>query len=143
MGYCMSQEKADFFIPKAHHEAALKKIKELLARKDLMSGSSSGGGLPPARYFAWVDMDGVAKAQSLNEALKSFRWAVGNDEEGNTSTIRFIGEKLGDDEHLFTAIAEFVRNGSYIEMRGEDGSRWRWIFTDGKVTEKVAKMIWD
>lgn len=33
--------------------------------------------------------------------------------------------------------------GSYIEMRGEDGALWRWVF-DGKTCKEItAKITWD
>jgi hypothetical protein len=34
-------------------------------------------------------------------------------------------------------------NSSYIEMYGEDGDKWRWIFKNGKCEEVYPKVIWE
>jgi hypothetical protein len=143
MGYCMSQENAEFRIAKSKHAAAIKKLKELMKRTDLMRGGSNLGGkwIP---HFSWVETDEVLNATSLAEVMEAFRWTVEHDaDDGNITSISFSGEKLGDDQHFFEAIAEFVDDGSFIEMRGEDGALWRWIFSGGKVTEKHATVSWD
>ena len=135
MGYCMSQEDAEFQIARSNHEPALKKLKELMKRTDLMRGRVTA--------FAWVETDEVLSAPTLADAMQAFRWEAEHDAAGNIMSISFVGEKLGDDEHFFGAIAEFVNDGSFIEMRGEDGARWRWIFSGGKVVEKHATVSWD
>ena len=138
MGYRMSQEHAEFTISKSNHAPALKKLKELMKRTDQMRGQGAS-----QKSFAWVETDKVLRASSLSEAMEAFRWPVEHDAEGNITAISFAGEKLGDDEHLFGSIAEFVGDGSFIEMHGEDGAMWRWIFSGGKVVEKHATVSWD
>ena len=134
MGYCMSQESAKFSIAKSKHKFALKALKALIKRTDLMRGQ---------KCFAWVETEDILGATSLAEAMEAFRWPVEHDGDGNITAISFAGEKLGDDEHFFGALAEFVDDGSFIEMHGEDGSMWRWIFSGGKLTEKHATVSWD
>lgn len=138
MGYCMSQARAEFTISRSNHGPALKKLKELMKRTDLMRGHVAG-----QKAFAWVETDEVLRASSLSEAMEAFRWPVEHDIEGNITAISFAGEKSGDDEHFFGCIAEFVGDGSFIEMHGEDGAMWRWIFSCGKVVEKHATVSWD
>jgi hypothetical protein len=41
------------------------------------------------------------------------------------------------------AIAPYVEENSYIEMVGEDGDRWRWVFKNGKCEEKYPEVIWN
>jgi hypothetical protein len=135
----MSQERATFTIPKSKRASALKKLKELMKRTNLMRGGSSTG----EKWFSWVETEAVLKATHLSEAMEAFRWPVEHDADGNITAISFAGEKLGEDEHFFGSIAEFVDDGSFIEMSGEDGALWRWIFADGKVTEKHANVNWD
>ena len=36
---------------------------------------------------------------------------------------------------MFNCIATFVEDGSYIEMVGEDGDLWRWVFTNNNNCE--------
>ena len=143
MGYCMSQEHAEFTIAKSKHEPALKKLKELMKRTDLMSGMSYDGRGGREKFFSWVSTEDVLSASSLADAMEAFRWPVEHDGEGNITAICFAGEKLGDDEHFFGSLAEFVDDGSFIEMHGEEGSMWRWVFSGGKVAKKHARVSWD
>ena len=126
MGYCMRQADAAFVIPKTKHAKALQKLKRTQA----------------ASPFMWATNDAVARATTLAEAMQAFCWPVAHDVDGNISSIRFEGEKAGDDLRFFETLAEFVENGGFIEMHGDDGSRWRWIFSGGNVHEKAAKVSW-
>ena len=55
----------------------------------------------------------------------------------------FVGENYGDDKLLFDAIAPYVENDSYIQMHGEDGDLWRWIFKDEKFKQVSAKITFE
>lgn len=65
------------------------------------------------------------------------------DTDGNIKKIKYVGEVLGDDYSLFQKVAPYVRDGSFIEMYGEDGEQWRWVFKDGKCCEVIARVTWD
>jgi hypothetical protein len=62
------------------------------------------------------------------------------DDDHNIIDLEFTGEKLGDDTKLFNCIAQFVEDDSYIEMVGEDGDVWRWVFKNGNC-EKVYSIV--
>lgn len=62
-------------------------------------------------------------------------WVFQYDARGDIDFVSFEGEKLNEDYLFFDAIAPVVRDGSFIEMVGEDGDRWRWCFKDGKCHE--------
>ena len=64
-------------------------------------------------------------------------------ENGNIFELNFAGEKLGDDEILFQAIAPFVKKDSYIEMQGECGLIWRWSFDGKTMKEKTANIMFE
>lgn len=64
------------------------------------------------------------------------------DTDGNINEIEYVGEKLGDDYNLFQRVAPYVRDGSFIEMHGEDGEHWRWIFKVGKCLKITARVTW-
>lgn len=127
MGYCMKQTEAKFVIPESKHKRALGDLKELVKRTSRLM---------------WVTAKDVLEAPHLSDAMDAFGWPVKHDDAGNITAIQFAGEKAGDDKLFFEAIAEFVDDGSFIEMCGEDGSRWRWIFSGGAVTEKHAAVSW-
>jgi hypothetical protein len=143
MGYCMSQRDAKFAILKDKKEAALQALKATASNTKRMGGGSFNGATGERTYhYAWVDMSYV-KATTLTEAARKWRWDLVEEEDGHISDIEFRGEKLGDDERFFEALAPFVEDGSFIEMEGEDGSRWKWVFKDGSVSEKHARISYD
>jgi len=55
--------------------------------------------------------------------------------------ISFEGESQdGSEEAMFQSIAPFVEADSYIEMQGEAGEIWRWVFDGTTCVEKVANL---
>jgi hypothetical protein len=143
MGYCMELVGEDFFIEASKKDAALAAIKALATETDKMSGFTSRGGAIIERHFSWVTTENFVNAKTLAQAMQEWQWLADEDADGNITYISFEGEKLGDDGVLFEAIAPFVKDGSYIEMSGEDGCRWMWCFKNGKMTEKTAKFVYD
>lgn len=65
------------------------------------------------------------------------------DEDGNITDIDFVGDKLAGDKAMFQKIAPFVRDDSFIEMEGEDGACWKWVFKNGKCKEVRARLVWE
>jgi hypothetical protein len=143
MGYFIHQEECEFVILKENFSRCLEAIKSLMSHTDKMTGGSWSGGVQTDRWFSWVDTESVLSAQTLVDALYFWRWDASLDGEGNIGDISFRGEKAGADEELMNAIAPFVKCGSYIQMRGEEGEVWRWAFKSGKVQEKYAKLVWE
>jgi hypothetical protein len=138
MGYCVSQSDAHFLITRDNIPKALAAIKAMV---DRCKEDEEGGGRLSS--FRWVDTK-FAEADTLDEALDEWRWGeVEYDKVGNLCYIRFQGEKLGDDVRLFEALAPFVEHRSYIEMLGEDDTRWRWVFWRGELREEYPRIIWE
>ena len=129
----MEQRDASFKIKKENFDKALLAIKELVNQAEKMRGG---------RDYSWVINSNLVNARTVWEAMDEWRWETEmyGEDIGN---IYFVGEKIGDDKVLFDAIAPFVEDGSFIEMQGEDGALWRWLFNDGKCTEQYAKIDWD
>jgi len=128
MGYCMDQQDHNFFIPIKSKQACL----EHALRK-----------LKFRRKSWWVK--GEISADTLEELFEIFRWEIQSNEHGDVSDIFFNGEKsgYGEDLEFFQAVAPYVKEGSYIEMHGEDGSLWRWIFDGKTCEEKWAEISWE
>lgn len=134
MGYCMDQDDTEFFIAKEDFDGVLKAIKRLRGRETCHDSSGA--------HFSWVDND-FASINNLAEMLAEWRWEPSFDDEGNINHIDFIGEKMGDDDVLFDAIAPYVKADSYITMRGEDGEVWRWVFRGFSCTEQYGTVIFE
>lgn len=128
--------EGSFEIKKDNHAKALEAIKSLAGKETISDGSG--------RHFSWVDTEDFIEATSLYDAIAVWGWEPEEAERGGDIIgISFIREKLGDEEVLFNAIAPYVEADSYIEMQGEDGERWRWVF-DGKICKEVsAKIVWE
>lgn len=120
------------------------RIPAMLAIKDLASRTAEGGGMKGGeRFFSWVDTDEFLNAKTLEDAMWAWRWQIESDDLGDIYCIMFEGEKIGNDDILFGAIAPFVEAGSFIEMQGEDGAMWRWSFDGKTMTEQNAKVTWE
>ena len=135
MGYCIQQRDNSFFIDKSNKQLALKAIKDLASKAHIKDSS----GL----HFMWVCVEDFINTNTLEQALDAWRWNTTQDIEGNINGIHFQGEKYGDDKILFQAIISYVKNGSFIEMQGEDGEIWRWTFNNGNFEEKYAKIVFN
>tara|TARA_R100000664_G_C2741161_1_gene129613 strand:- start:737 stop:1132 length:396 start_codon:yes stop_codon:yes gene_type:complete len=96
--------------------------------------------MPESSRWSWVSSNEVLSAETLEEALKAWRWEAVADKQGNINYLHFMGEKYGEDPLLLKAIAPFVEDGSFIEMQGEDGERWLWRFSDGELETLEAQI---
>jgi len=117
MGYCMRQVGSSFFIAKAKVDAAL----------EAMGGE-----------------EGYEISRKKGESHASVQcWSFDLDDKGNITGIHFGGEKKGYGENeRFARVAPFVKAGSYVEMSGEDGARWRYVFDGKKMKEIDGKISW-
>jgi hypothetical protein len=132
----MHIQEESFRIKRENFVGALSAIKGLAGQETIRDASG--------RHFSWVDTRKFMEATTLREALRAWRWDVDiESDDGDAVGIMFEGEKYGDDPKLFDALAPFVEAGSYIEMLGEDGGRWRWIFDGHTCIEKQATITWD
>lgn len=133
MGYCMQMIEQDFFIPADKVPKVIDAIRRLGGGETTRDSTGA--------HYSWVQRD-FARRDTVPEMMSAWRWEV-ETEDGNIVSIEFCGEKLGDDHILFEAIAPFVKAGSYIEMSGEDGTRWRWVFDGKTCVEKTATISWE
>ena len=133
MGYSIRQLSGSFLIKKKNMTKALRAVKALKGKETI---KDCGGA-----HFAWVSRD-YLEAKTLKEALIDWRWNLEIDpKSGDGYDLYFDGEKSGDDEILFRAIAPFVEHGE-IEMVGEDDCRWRWLFKNKKFYEQAGHIVY-
>jgi len=74
-------------------------------------------------------------AEHVAEQLMDYHYHPSFDYKGNIDGVEFIAEKLRCEYEMFQEIASFVRDGSFIEMQGEDLKTWRWVFRGGQCYE--------
>lgn len=145
MGYCIEQRDCDFRIKAENVDKARDAIKALASRTGEGGGFTSSGGKIQERYFSWVRTEDFANAETLEDALRPWRWDIefNGDGSGDVAWIMFHGEKYGDENILLEAIAPHVEPGCFIEMQGEDGALWRWSFDGRTMSEKSANITWE
>jgi hypothetical protein len=139
MGYSIDLADSSFRIKKDNVKPALVAVRAMCNAVDRMGGGSSDG----RKWFSFADMDEIKNGKTLVEAVGGFRWLLQLDENGDVAEIEFEGEKIGDDEFLFQTLAPFVEDGCFLEIRGEDGAHWRWVFDKGQLVTKEAKVSWE
>lgn len=139
MGYSARVTETDFHMNAADKEPALQAIKAL-AGKGTLTDWPSG-----RRRYSWVDDEDYVNAPTFELAMQAWGWPVETDEAGNVIDINFEDgdNKLGDEDVLWAAIAPFVADGSYIQMIGEDGEIWRWLFTNGAARNVKPLISWE
>jgi hypothetical protein len=72
------------------------------------------------------------ECDTIQEVLHEFGWdAVVDPGSGDITGLEYMGDKLLDEERLFAAISPVVEKGSFVQVKSDDGGRWRWSF-DGK-----------
>ena len=64
------------------------------------------------------------------------------DREGNIVDVKVEGCILSEMREMLAAIAPWVRDGSYLSLFSDDGSRWRWVFQQGRCREIPAEFRW-
>lgn len=131
MGYCMRMRDQVFQIKAENRERALELARGLIG-KETFGGS-----------FSWVSPAEMARAQTIEEMLRAWRWGADHDDDGNIVALDFEGEKLGDDRLLWEAIAPAVEDGSFLEMVGEDGCIWRWWFDGQDCEEQTGTVVFE
>lgn len=155
MGYFVNITNQNFFVPKENFDAAYKAMCALNDRDDLKSGGSWGGNgitsdnprpegmtYHPAKWFSWMPANYPAVCKDFLSILKEMGFEYDLDDSGNLGLVHY-DNKTGAEGHFFEAIAPFVQDGSFIEWRGEDGSEYRWLFTNGTCSEQtVVTKVW-
>lgn len=95
-------------------------------------------------WYSWVDDSEVLNADNFVEAMRAWRWEA-EVSDGHCHGLEWEGEKYSDDMVVpLEAIAPFVEDGSFLEMRGEDDEMWRWVFRGGQLHTYNAQIqvIW-
>lgn len=121
MSYTMEQMETQFFMDSATLEPA---------RKAILAAMSG---------FDWFKR---RNALTLEAAAAQCGWSLEFDSDDNVIGIEHLRAYEVQEDRLFNALAPFVRPGSFIQMNGEDGEQWRWVFDGSTCTEKSPTINW-
>lgn len=142
MGYHMDQIETKFFIPWALHRPALDNLKARARAGIGMRRVMLANGQHGLAYDA-VNAQELFDAKTLEEAIELFCWRPVLDSAGNIIDIEQACDKICDSETLFAGLGPWVEAGGYIEMRGDDGDIWRWVFDGAECRKVIPRIIWD
>jgi hypothetical protein len=144
MGYYVTLQGADFTIPDT--PAVLAALIALDKRDDLKGGGMLGGDGGEERWFAWMNLPWTHH-ESVNQIFEQLGFDTHHykdgDEEFPKVELLNYDCKAGDEKIFLAAVAPFVRPGSFVEWRGEDGAMWRhYVGIDHKLYVQNAEIKW-
>jgi hypothetical protein len=88
----------------------------------------------------WVD--GGGKFTDLVDAIDSWRYAAKRLRGGMVEISEFVGQKWGDDEKFWQALAPYITDGGCVTCHGEDGEQWQYVFANGKMKTYRRSAEW-
>ncbi len=87
--------------------------------------------------------DKILQAQDLDDAVRGWDLTCEYDKDGNLAGIEREYSNWTDEADLFDQIAPFIQPGGWLEFLGEDGDRWRFVFT-GKTRKRIEpELVWE
>jgi ABC-type bacteriocin/lantibiotic exporter with double-glycine peptidase domain len=128
MGYCIELKESTLVIRKEFVDDIIKSIKEFAKTQYSLT---------------WVYINDILNAENIEDIFSEIGYELEKNENGDYEIDYFSGEKLGDDLKILNSFAKFIEDGQYIEMIGECGCRWRWVFDNGVCKEVRCKISYD
>lgn len=143
MGYYISTPQTSFSIRTSDISRFFDLVSILMSDENIEENGQGGtyaDGRKTQSWYSWVNTDVVRRAVLDRDIRAVFgEWGYdlehANEEDGISHfylDIRSGNAKIGDEEKFFAAIAPIVVDGSFIDVRGEDGGEWRWMWENGK-----------
>lgn len=142
MGYYITWWRSDIYIPAKDADAVHQALVDLANDVHRNSESAAKREDIDPRLYPWVDTGAVRLSKTLEEALSHWGWEIDSDKDGSLIDFYFTkSQKSGGELVLFSTIAPWVKDGSYIMVFGEDDEIWRWYFKDGACKEQKASLV--
>lgn len=143
MGYYISTPNTFLAIRNSDLPRFFDLVDNLMSDKNVEengNGGSFGSGGKTQSWYSWVNTDVVRRAvldRDIRAVFESWGYDLEfvNEMDGINHyylDIRSGEAKIGDEEKFFAAIAPIVFDGSFLDVRGEDGAEWRWMWENGK-----------
>lgn len=156
MGYFVSTTGIDFTIPKENLDNAYRAMCELNKDDSEKMGGAFGNleiinqditgsnsvSTNPNKWFSWMPWNYDEVCKNAAEIFFELGFEVAENEDGSLSLL-WYDCKSGQEELFLETVAPYVKPGSYIDWRGEDGSLYRYEF-DGETMEvKTGTVVWN
>lgn len=143
MGYYIQTRHTSFAIRTDNLPRFFDLVSNLMSDENVEEnghGGSYANGGKTQSWYSWVSTDAVRRAVADRDIVRVFEeWGYEldflNEVDGILNyrlDIRDGDAKIGDEETFFAAIAPVVVDGSYLDVKGEDGAEWRWMWKNGR-----------
>lgn len=131
MGYSAQINKSNVVLPREVLPQILHIWKSINSPQfnHLKRGGSYSSGRQTSWYYSWMDRDYHETVNSVEEVLEMLGFYYSITEQGGI-LIEEYGDKCGQEDLFFTAIAHLIPNSKMVWV-GEDASIWEWEFKDG------------
>ncbi len=140
MGDYIYSMPSDFRVRHQNQDAALNAIKSLKGSETCNKGRFPN--LDSPDHFAFISAQSYLQAGSLLDAMNCWRWDFEEEVSGDLISPSFLGQKLGDEDVLFAAIAPYVEKGSFIQVFSQSSNEiWRWVFSGAGVSREYAQIV--
>tara|TARA_Y100000310_G_scaffold339308_1_gene431619 strand:+ start:2611 stop:3003 length:393 start_codon:yes stop_codon:yes gene_type:complete len=114
----------------------------VISAEDMQSCLDTINALQDDCEYSWVDSSPPNGWSDLKVAFLAWRYEGDYDKDGDFHVHYFEGEKLGDDEALWNAVAPYLRDGGEISCTGEEADHWIWRFKDRKLEEGWGEIVY-
>jgi len=135
MGYYVNTAETKIFLDKKHFNSVYERMCELNDHDDL----KRGGRHPkteeyttrynPNVWFSWMDYNYPETCSDMFAILTALGFEYRLDIDGNLVDLIY-SDKIGNEDYFLTCFSGYIEPGSYITYQGEDGTYWRYVFTD-------------
>lgn len=126
MGYYIDLTSADWEIPETAE--VLEALKGMVTKYHAIKRGGSSNG---ESWFSWMDDSEILGADSAKSIFTSLGFDTTDTETG--FTLEGYSNKTGQEDVFLAVVAPFCKDGSYVEIRGEDGSEWQYSVRDKKL----------
>jgi len=149
MGYYIGTEDVNIFLDKKYFDDVYKKMCELNDFHELKRGGSFGANTdevegdryPRNKWFSWMEYNYPEIYSDMESILQALGIEFTLDDDGNLVSL-WYHDKSGNEDYFFSCFAGFVKDGSYINMKGEESEDYyRYIFKDGKMIHQSADVV--
>lgn len=120
MGYNIWYIDSEFTIPEENLEKAINCFKNVAEYRDIKN-------FQDIEEIFFQEL-GISFTWDIKHYVNGIEW-----EEGFNTNREY--------ENLFTLIAPYVKEGSYIIVQGDDCTYWKWLFRNNKFIEIEGEVI--
>jgi hypothetical protein len=136
MGYYIDLTNAEWEIPETAE--VLNALKEMVTKYHAIKRGGSSNG---ESWFSWMDDATILNAESAQGIFTELGFETSSTDLG--FTLESYNNKTGQEDVFLAVVAPYCADGSYVEIRGEDGAEWQYSVRDGKLHYAEVRKSFD